>query len=54
MKIVRYKARTKQEAWQQIRAELGPDAVIISTRLVSPWLRWFGREHVEVVAAAGA
>jgi len=54
MRIVRYKARTKQEAWQRIRAELGPDAVIISTRLVSPWLRWFGKEYVEVVAAAGA
>ena len=54
MKIKTYQALTMQEALKQIKAELGPDAVIMSTRQVratSGTLALLGRQLVEVTAA---
>jgi flagellar biosynthesis protein FlhF len=54
MNIKTYQAATMQEALKQIKAELGPDAVILSTRQVratSGTLALLGRHLVEVTAA---
>ena len=54
MKIKTYQALTMQEALKQIKAELGPDAVIMSTRqtrATSGTLALLGRQLVEVTAA---
>ena len=54
MKIKTYQAATMQDAIRQIKAELGPDAVILSTRQVratSGTMALLGRQMVEVTAA---
>ena len=53
MKIKTYRARTMQEALRTIKAELGPDAVILSTRQIrrGQFLGLFGRYMIEVSAA---
>ncbi|GFN24132.1 flagellar biosynthesis protein FlhF [Thermanaeromonas sp. C210] len=56
MRIKRYLVRDMQEAYLAIRRELGPDAVIVSTRRVRrPGLKgFFQPPHLEVTAAAEA
>jgi len=53
MKVKRYVANTVQEAINNIKLELGQDAVIMSTRKIRQkgWLGWFQKPLVEVVAA---
>lgn len=54
MKIKTYQAATLQEAFQAIKSELGPDAVIVTTKYVRKgWsvFRPFGRSLVEITAA---
>ena len=53
MKVKRYVASTVQEAINNIKLELGQDAVIMSTRKIRQkgWLGWFQKPLVEVVAA---
>ncbi len=55
MHIKRFEAATLQEAVQQVKAELGPDALVLSQRTVTRDKGWFGggpgREVVELVAA---
>lgn len=53
MKIKRYLVRDMQEAYMAIRRDLGPDAVIISTRRVRQpgWKGLFQPPHLEVTAA---
>ncbi len=54
MQIKVFHAFTMQEAIQAIKAELGPDAVILSTKDIrqrGPVARWFGRPLIEVTAA---
>jgi flagellar biosynthesis protein FlhF len=54
MHLKRYQRQTVQEALRAVREELGPDALVLSTRLVAaPGPRgWIGRRLVEVTAAA--
>jgi flagellar biosynthesis protein FlhF len=54
MHLKRFKRETVKEALRAVREELGPDALILSTRIVSaPGMRgWFGARVVEVTAAA--
>ncbi|MBE3580469.1 MAG: flagellar biosynthesis protein FlhF [Thermoanaerobacteraceae bacterium] len=56
MRIKRYLVRDMQEAYLAIRRDLGPDAVIVSTRRVRrPGLKgFFQPPHLEVTAAAEA
>ncbi|HBT47456.1 MAG TPA: flagellar biosynthesis protein FlhF [Peptococcaceae bacterium] len=56
MRIKRYLVRDMQEAYLAIRRDLGPDAVIVSTRKVRrPGLKgFFQPPHLEVTAAAEA
>src|SRR5688572_20024255 len=53
MHLKRYRSATVREALAQARAELGPDALVLSTRLVS--VRgvkgWLGSREVELTAA---
>ncbi|MDR7435778.1 MAG: flagellar GTP-binding protein [Armatimonadota bacterium] len=53
MKVRRYVAATMQEALSQVRADLGPDAVILYSRAVPRrgLLGLFGRSDVEVIAS---
>ncbi|RMH36130.1 MAG: flagellar biosynthesis protein FlhF [Nitrospirae bacterium] len=54
MKLKRYEAMTLQEALKAVKAELGPDAVIVSTRRVQRGHKWLGllsQPMVEVTAA---
>jgi len=54
MKIKTFQAMTMQEALKAIKAELGPDAVILSTKSLDPGKTRFGllgRSMVEVTAA---
>jgi flagellar biosynthesis protein FlhF len=54
MHIKRYEAATLEEALAQIKAELGPDALVLSTRRVrrdGGLFGWLGKPVVEVVAA---
>jgi flagellar biosynthesis protein FlhF len=54
MHLKRYQRETVQEALRAVREDLGPDALVLSTRMVgAAGLRgWFGRRLVEVTAAA--
>src|ERR1044071_6162522 len=54
MHLKRYQRETVQEALRAVREDLGPDALVLSTRMVGAGgLRgWFGRRVVEVTAAA--
>ncbi len=54
MHIKRYEAATLEEALGRIKAELGPDALVLSTRRVrrdGGLFGWLGKPIVEVVAA---
>jgi flagellar biosynthesis protein FlhF len=51
MNIKTYQAATMQDALQAIKAELGPDAVILSTRQHPPGKGRLGYKMVEVTAA---
>jgi flagellar biosynthesis protein FlhF len=54
MHLKRYQRQTVQEALRAVREDLGPDALVLSTRLVSAAgpRCWFGRRLIEVTAAA--
>src|SRR5688572_21598459 len=54
MHLKRFRAETVKEALRAVREELGPDALVLSTRVVSaPGVKgWFGARVVEVTAAA--
>ena len=56
MELRRYRTPTVSEGLSRARTELGPDAVILSTRKVSrrAWLPWIGGREVEVTAAVGS
>ena len=53
MQVKRYHAPNVQDALRAVREDLGPDALVISTRVVAaPGPRgWFGRRVVELTAA---
>lgn len=54
MQVKVFHAFTMQEAIQSIKAELGPDAVILSTKDIrqrGSVAKWFGRPLIEVTAA---
>jgi flagellar biosynthesis protein FlhF len=55
MHLKRYQAQTVQGALRAVREDLGPDALVVSTRMAAaPGPRgWFGRRVVEVTAAGG-
>jgi flagellar biosynthesis protein FlhF len=52
--LKRFRRETVKEALRAVREELGPDALVLSTRVVAaPGVKgWFGRRVVEVTAAA--
>ena len=54
MHLKRYQRQTVQEALRAVREDLGPEALVLSTRLIAaPGPRgWIGRRLVEVTAAA--
>src|SRR6266540_1461783 len=54
MHLKRYKRKTVQDALRAVREDLGPQALVLSTRLVpAPGVRgWLGARAVEVTAAA--
>lgn len=54
MYLKRYRGITVREALGRARAELGPDALVLSTRMVSSrgWRGWVGTREVEVTVAA--
>ncbi|MFA5536023.1 MAG: flagellar biosynthesis protein FlhF [Bacillota bacterium] len=53
MIVKRYLASSMPQAMEQIRKDLGSEAVILSTRMVpdSSWRRFFGLKQLEVTAA---
>lgn len=53
MKVKKFTAKTMPEAMQQIRSELGKEAVILKTKEVKKGgvLGLFQKEHIEVIAA---
>src|SRR5687767_8117421 len=53
MQLKRYRRETVKEALRAVREELGPDALVLSTRVVAaPGMKgWFGARLVEVTAA---
>ena len=55
MELRRYRTASVTEGFLKVRAELGPQAVVLETRTVnrSPWLPWIGGRQVEVTAATG-
>jgi flagellar biosynthesis protein FlhF len=55
MHLKRYQRQTVQDALRAVREDLGPDALVLATRLVAaPGPRgWLGRRVVEVTAAEG-
>jgi flagellar biosynthesis protein FlhF len=54
MHLKRFRRETVKEALRAVREELGPDALVLSTRVVAaPGMKgWFGARVVEVTAAA--
>lgn len=51
MHIRTFRASSLQEALEQIRQQMGPDASVLHTRQVRDgWMGWLGRTHVEVTA----
>jgi flagellar biosynthesis protein FlhF len=54
MHLKRFRQETVKDALRAVREALGPDALILSTRVVAaPGVRgWFGRRMVEVTAAS--
>jgi flagellar biosynthesis protein FlhF len=53
MHLKRFRAESVHEALACARAALGPDALVLATRLVAAegWRGWMGRREVEVTAA---
>ena len=53
MEIRRYRATNVKQGVVSARAELGPDAVVLSTKRVSrsAWFPWLGGREVEITAA---
>jgi flagellar biosynthesis protein FlhF len=53
MHLKRYRMPTVQQALARVRAELGPDALVMATRLVPTRgpAGWFGAREVEITAA---
>nr|MBO2507453.1 flagellar biosynthesis protein FlhF [Bacillota bacterium] len=51
MRIKRYVAPTMEQALQEVKAELGPGAIILEARRRRPALGLFGRGGFEVIAA---
>ncbi|MBC8354163.1 MAG: flagellar biosynthesis protein FlhF [Planctomycetes bacterium] len=53
MDVKTYRASSLQEALQQVRRDLGPDASVLHTREVgNGMLRWIGGRQIEVTASA--
>jgi flagellar biosynthesis protein FlhF len=54
MYLKRYRKPTVREALRAVRDELGPDALVLSTELVSAsgWRGWLGAREVQVTAGA--
>ncbi|MGE3840654.1 MAG: hypothetical protein AB7I50_03635 [Vicinamibacterales bacterium] len=54
MQVKRFRSQTVRDALAQVRSELGPGAVVLSTEMVSDrgWRGWMGHRVVEVSAAA--
>ena len=54
MHLKRYRRETVREALQAVKAELGPDALVLSTRMVAAGgvRGWLGAREVEITAAA--
>ena len=53
MRIKTYEADTIQDAMDQIKQDLGPNALILNTRQVTKSVKWFGlakKQIIEVVA----
>ena len=52
MHLYTYRARSLAEALRQVRAELGPDASVLHTRVIgSPLLSLIGAQTLEVTAS---
>ncbi len=53
MYFKRYRSHSVQGALSQAREELGPEALVLSVRMVSrrSWRGWLGSREVEVTAA---
>ena len=53
MQLYTYRARSLAEAMQMVRAELGPDASVLHTRVIgTPILGFLGSQTLEVTASA--
>ena len=54
MYLKKYRKPTVQEALRAVREELGPNALVLSTELVSSsgWRGWLGAREVQVTASA--
>ncbi len=51
MHIRTFRAASLQDALEQIRQQMGPDASVLHTRQVRDgWMGWLGRTYVEVTA----
>ena len=51
MHIRTFRAASLQDALDQIRHQMGPDASVLHTRQVRDgWMGWLGRTYVEVTA----
>ncbi len=54
MHIRTFRAASLQDALEQIRQQMGPDASVLHTRQVRDgWMGWLGRTYVEVTAGLG-
>ena len=55
MHLKRFRQQTMKDALRAVREDLGPDALVLSTRTVPvPGVRgWFGATEVEITAVEG-